>query len=139
MLSIYQHMALFSILGTTYGGDGKTTFALPDLRGKTVLGVGVVQRPGMNTTYNYTLGMTGGSQSSTIASKQTPNMTVGSVKIKADSFSASGASVVVPSEKGITAGTQSATLGGTQPHDNMQPYMGLNYIICVNGIFPPRD
>jgi len=134
-LQINQYQALFAILGTTYGGNGTTTFNLPDLRGKTALGAG--RGYGTNTT--YPLGMTGGSKTATVASSQVPMTAVGSVKIKADSFSGSGASVAVPSEAGITAGTQSGTLGGTQTHDNMQPYMGLNYIICINGLFPPRQ
>lgn len=134
-LQITQYSALYSILGITYGGNGTTTFALPDLRGKTALGVG--QGKGINTA--YTLGKTGGSAGSMIVSNQLPIIALGAVKVKADIFSSSGASVVVPSEAGITAGIQSATLGGTQTHDNMQPYMGMNYIICINGYYPSRN
>jgi microcystin-dependent protein len=103
VLSINSNQALFALIGTTYGGNGRDTFALPDLRGRVAVGFG--QGNGLS---NVNLGQQGGAES-----------------------------VATPQVQ-VQAGTGTA-VAGAQPHENRQPYLGLNYIICVQGIFPPRS
>ena len=153
ILSIAQNTALFSILGTTYGGNGQTTFALPDLRGRTPIGQG--QGPGLPSV---TLGEMAGSPTQTLTISQIPAHThAGQVQISAsnaagttttpegnyqaasstrDSLYAAAANTTMNSNAAqVTIGA----VGGNQPHDNMQPYLGLNYIIALQGLYPPRD
>jgi microcystin-dependent protein len=111
LLSISQNTALFSLLGTTYGGNGITTFALPDLQGRTPIGAG--QGPGL---VNRNLGDKPGHETTTLTVAQLP------------------AHVHTLPGGGVTGVT-----GNNQPFDNMEPSTALNYIIAVNGIFPPRD
>ncbi len=137
-LPINQNQALFSLLGTTYGGNGQTTFALPDLRGRTPIHVGS----------GHTLGERGGAQAHTLsiaelpvhthvlqassqpASTSTPNTTV----VPAQSV---GASVYASaSAPGAMAPTAIGNVGGTQAHLNMQPYLTLSFCIALQGIFP---
>jgi microcystin-dependent protein len=142
LLSIAQHTALFSILGTTYGGNGQTTFALPDLRGRVPLGAG--QGPGLST---YALGESGGVEAVTLLSTQMPPHThtlLGSSEpahlgAPENAFLAAPRQPVyardgnVPMASGVIEPT-----GGGLPHENRQPYVGLNYIIAMEGIFPSR-
>lgn len=148
LLSIAQNTALFSILGTTYGGNGQTTFALPDLRGRFPMQQG--QGPGLSPR---TLGQQGGSESVTLLSSQMPahNHTVqasaadGDVVGAADAFLASqsrGASL--SPYIGATDGTlmnpaMIGVAGGSQPHDNMPPFTCVNFIIALEGVFPSRN
>ena len=154
LLSISQNTALFSILGTTYGGDGRTTFALPDLRGRVPIGPG--QGPGLS---NHVLGERSGVESVTLTQAQMPThshwlgaTTANGTTNKPEDAVLSVAQVEV--ERGVPrdgkiystestnvvmSQTAIQTTGGSQPHTNMQPYLGLNYIICLQGIFPPRD
>jgi microcystin-dependent protein len=142
LLSIAQNTALFSLLGTTYGGNGQTTFALPDLRGRTP--IGPRQGPGLS---NRDLGQQVGEENVTLTVNQLPahnhplrgsdgavNSTkpTSAVPAKGGSYSTANPNVTMhPQAAGIS--------GGSQPHDNMQPSLGLNYIICIEGIYPSRN
>jgi microcystin-dependent protein len=146
LLSIAQNQALFSILGTTYGGDGRTTFALPDLRGRVPLHPGT--GPGLTP---YRLGQKGGQETVTLntaqipahnhdlrgspnpASAITPAGNLPGTTSRTRLYSPSSASNVDMNTDAISE------VGSNQPHENRQPYLGLNYIICLYGIFPPRN
>lgn len=153
LLSISQNTALFSLLGTTYGGNGQTTFALPDLRGRAAVGFG--QGPGLS---NYDLGEVTGSETVTLTVGQMPahSHLVGANAANATVASPSGADLAktVDSTGRTSFNTYStppmtapvtldpATIqqsGGSQPHSNIQPVLGLNYIIALQGIFPSRN
>jgi microcystin-dependent protein len=153
LLPINQNQALFAILGTTYGGDGRTTFGLPDLRDRTPLGAG--QGPGLSS---YQLGEVDGSETVTLTAAQLPQHTHA---LMADG-SVSGSGTPTGTEVfGVSKGAKpgavnvygsaananttamdpsalSAT-GGSQPHNNRQPYLGLLFIIAMQGIFPARN
>jgi microcystin-dependent protein len=155
ILSIAQNTALFSILGTTYGGNGQTTFALPDLRGRAPVSAG--QGPGLS---DYGLGQTGGFENTTLLSTQMPAHNH-SVQITAQvQVSTQSANSDEPNGAFLTttgnnfyaaAGTAGNNLGGVsasgttgisganQPISIMQPYLALNYIIALQGIFPSRN
>jgi microcystin-dependent protein len=140
ILSIAQNTALFSILGTTYGGNGQTTFALPDLRGRAALSAG--QGPGLS---NRSLGENGGAEATTLTAAEMPAHTHAQPASNADQ-STNRPGGAVPARGGVYAGEGdgsqldpvSAT-GGSQPHNNMQPYLTLNYIIALEGIYPSRN
>lgn len=112
ILSIYQNTALFSILGITYGGDGMNTFALPDLRGRVPVHVGASQGPGVDA---IRLGEAVGANS---AALQTVNV------------QAQHSDYMLPVVHGVGGSSEAAT--------TMQPSLGLNYIICLEGIFPSQ-
>ena len=152
ILSIAQNTALFSLLGTTYGGNGQTTFALPDLRGRVPIQFG--QGPGLS---NYTLGQQAGTETVTLTSNQMPqhnhlvnaNEGNGSQQAPGAGFPAAG---IVPSSgnaavsnyrnssDGTTlAPTAISIAGGSQPHNNIQPYLVINFLIALEGIFPSRN
>jgi microcystin-dependent protein len=151
ILSIAQNTALFSILGTTYGGNGMTTFALPDLRGRAPIGTG--QGPGLS---NFMLGETGGVESVTLTTGQIPahnhalNVNDGDATVHKPTNTAVIAAPVDVNGDGVNdylSTTTNATLspnsigstGGNQPHENRVPYLGVSYIICLEGIFPSRN
>lgn len=142
LLSISQNTALFSLLGTTYGGDGRTTFGLPDLRGRVPLGFG--QGPGLS---DYELGQAAGEEAVTLTTGQLPAHNHG-MQGSGSASSKSPANLVpaftsAGSSYGAGDGTQmagnfSANQGGSQAHDNMQPYLTACYCIAVEGIYPSR-
>jgi microcystin-dependent protein len=143
ILAISQNTALFSLLGTTYGGNGQTTFALPDLRSRVAVGQG--QGPGLS---NYSLGQQGGTESVTLTSQQIPphnhNVTVfsdaGDTGKPANNFLASIDNGYKASNDGTLMSPVMITGGGgSQPHPNIQPYTTLNYIIALQGVFPSRN
>ena len=152
ILSIAQNTALFSLLGTTYGGNGQTTFALPDLRGRTPIGVG--QGPGLP---NVSLGEVSGSPTHTLLITEMPahnHLIRANANNANDSLPANAylAAAVIPtdSNKSVSAynsATDNTTMnpgtvaptGGSQPFSIMQPYLGINYIIALQGIFPSRN
>ena len=155
LLPINQNQALFSILGTTYGGDGRTTFALPDLRGRVAVGEG--QGPGLS---NYSLGQRGGQQSVTITQSNMPSHThtatsvanavapAGNSNDAANNFWADDAGVssgtyhTGPASATMNAGAIATTVnpaGGGQGHENRQPHLAVNYIIALFGVFPSRN
>lgn len=138
LLPISTNTALFSILGTTYGGDGRTTFALPDLRGKAPMHAG--HGPGLS---DRRLGSKGGSESNTLNITQLPSHSHSVSLTKAQEGLASSAQNAV--EAGNAASNSaniefvSENTGGNQPVNNMQPYLAINYIIALIGIFPSRS
>ncbi len=127
LLPINQNQALFSILGTTYGGDGITTFALPDLRGRTAVHVGLT----------IALGGSGGEEAHTLTAGETPQHVVG-VDAKSTSRQPSGATPARGEQYGPTTGS-SGSVGGGQPHENLPPYGVIMYAIALTGIFPSRN
>ena len=176
LLAINSHSALFSILGTTYGGDGRTTFALPDLRGRTPVHPG--HGPGLS---DYDLGERGGTERVTLTVNQMPshshiaNVTqpaglpaagtikcggAGTLNVAKDNYPAAPPNVGL---NAVNAYTNTATTtmaadavsvdlsglpapnvtifnnGGSQYHTNIQPFLGINYIIALQGIFPSRN
>lgn len=145
LVPIAENQALFSLIGTTFGGDGQSTFALPDLRGRRALGMG--QGPGLSP---YVLGQSGG--------EEQVSLTVGQIPAHSHTFFASAAHgnslqpggnywasasqvnlystnsshvAMAPPAIGMT--------GGGQPHDNRSPYLVMNYIISLFGIFPSQN
>lgn len=134
LLSIAQNTALFSILGTTYGGDGQTTFALPDLRGRVPLQQG--QGPGLQS---YVLGQKAGTETVTLTVNEMPahnhSITVTAVPPGGTIPAVDGQLTPTP----LNAFEASGMTGGSQPHNNLQPYLALNYIIALQGIFPSRN
>ena len=149
LLPIQQNTALFSILGTTYGGNGQTTFALPDFRGRVAVGTG--SGPGLSPVQ---LGEVSGTPSVTLTTANLPahnhsmqvnNNITGMAATAAGNFlngkTESGESVAetgLSSAATLASSTIGAT-GGSQPFNNMQPYLGMNYIICLYGVFPSRN
>lgn len=157
IISIAQNTALFSILGTTYGGNGQTTFALPDFRGRIAVGTG--QGPGLS---NMTLGQMAGTPTVTLTTNNMPahnHGITGSVTMQANNDStgltddATNARLGLPTSPNIftkavdtlvpmapaVSTLQVGVNGGSQPFSIMPPYLGMNYIICMFGIFPSRD
>lgn len=147
IMPISQNTALFSLLGTTYGGNGQTTFALPDLRGRMPIGAG--QGPGLNPV---SLGETSGSETVTLITTEMPAHT------HVPQGASTGGTTTDPSGGVWSASvggrtppplyTGAANLvnmdptglaGGSQPHSNMQPYLAISFIIALQGIFPPRN
>ncbi len=140
LLSIAQNSALFSLLGTTYGGDGQTTFALPDLRGRAPLHFSPTHPEGeVAGAENVTLLQTqlpqhshavsvGASNASATASRPVGNVCAGATKYD-----------VAANAGGSLGAVTVANTGGDQPHNNMQPYLAINYIIALEGIYPSRN
>lgn len=153
LLSIANYTALFSLIGTTYGGDGQNTFGLPDLRGRKAIGVG--QGPALP---NYILGQSGGAQQTTLFATNLPAHThVSPVLTGTPQGSTNTTGVATPNNtmvpaagqaiygaaEGLAMGsysssTTSAIAGGSTPVPTLVPYMAMNYIITVEGIFPSR-
>jgi microcystin-dependent protein len=146
LLSIAQNSALFSLLGTTYGGDGRTTFALPDLRGRVALNQGT--NPSGS---NYVIGQMAGTETVTLLPTQMPshnhgatlNASNGSIDAEEPSnallaqgefYTTTGAANQVMKAGAVTT----ANAGGGAAHNNMQPFLALNYCISLQGIFPSR-
>jgi microcystin-dependent protein len=147
LLSIAQNQALFSLLGTTYGGNGQTTFALPDLRGRVPIHFG--QGPGLT---NRTLGERAGEEAHALIAGELPAHVHGA---------STGASSAAGTAGGPAGGVWAAstardnryassadtTMGGvtvtqsgsSQSHNNMQPYLALNFIIALEGLYPSRN
>ena len=140
LLSIAQNTALFSILGTTYGGNGQTTFALPDLRGRVPVSQG--QGPGLSP---YSLGEQGGVETVTLLQQQIPAHTHSQPTTNGQQTT-NRPNNALPAQGGVSA-TESdgsafhptTSVGGNQPHENRSPYLALNYIIALQGIFPSRN
>jgi microcystin-dependent protein len=155
ILPISQNTALFSLLGTTYGGDGKSTFALPNLQGSAPLQPG--QGPGLSI---YDLGETTGSETVTLITTEMPvhthffsvtsdagtvatssdaQLAMGSGGTKQNTFLADLYSPNAGSANTMMSFAAITVAGGSLPHNNMQPYLTLNFCIALQGIFPPRS
>lgn len=144
LLPIAQHTALFSLIGTTYGGDGQTTTALPDLRGRAPMHPG--NGPGLS---QRSLGERGGTDDVSLTSQQLPPHSH-AAQATADEATSVEPSNHVPArteedaygEKGRAVPMPAAALtssGGSQPHNNRQPYLALAFIIALLGIYPSRN
>jgi microcystin-dependent protein len=138
LLPINQNAALFSLLGTFYGGNGTTTFALPNLQARMPVHVG----------NGYTQGQLGGEVNHTLIVTEIPAHThaVQGVTSNASSASATGNSWAVTTQNAYAASPNTtlapaaaASAGGSQPHNNMPPYLVLNFVIALQGIFPSRN
>lgn len=142
LLPISQNTALFSLLGTMYGGDGRVTFGLPDLRGRVSLGFG--QGPGLSS---YTQGEVGGQETVVLTAGQLPphSHTVAASSASTTKSPAGAVPAVTPG--GSSYGTTTDLVmspsmigggGNSQPHENMEPYLVLNWCIALEGIYPSR-
>jgi microcystin-dependent protein len=141
---------LFSLLGTTYGGDGKSNFALPDIRGSAVMHPG--QGPGLSL---HDLGETGGSDAITLLDSELPahthamgvfnllaaNSNVPSAQVVYSKAAAGGQVYQTTTNSNLTQMSPStlAPAGGSLPHNNLMPYLTLNFCIALQGVFPPRS
>jgi microcystin-dependent protein len=143
LLSINQYQALFSILGTTYGGNGINTFALPNLQGRVAVGAG--QGPGLP---NVTLGESAGEANHTVTVTEMPmhihqaaaNSEAATAVSPQNNVWANSTTLPYSSGTGSTMNAQALTAtGSNQAHANMQPYEVLNYCIALQGIYPSRN
>lgn len=138
LMAINQNQALFSLLGTTYGGDGRITFALPNLQGRTPVSTG----------QGITLGQTAGEASHTLTVSEFPAHT--HLVQAAGTANTPAVSGNLPGGQGVAAFASASNLvamnqatlspaGSSQPHNNLQPYLVMNWIIALQGIFPSRN
>lgn len=148
ILPLSQNTALFALLGTTYGGDGKSNFALPNMQGNAPMHPG--QGPGLSL---HDLGETGGSDTVTLLESEIPSHfhavnCLGGSRVSGQVGAPAGALLAktggTPANAYGPTGSQMlndrvvSPQGGDQPHDNMQPYLTLNFCIALQGVFPPR-
>jgi len=153
LLSISQWTAVFALVGTTYGGNGQTTFGLPDFRSRLAVGTG--QGPGLS---NYVLGEMSGTENTTLLANNLPahnHLVTGNISMPANNdtqnssdptgrrlaaapaYTNGTGELVNMSPLSINLPTNNA--GGNQPFNNIQPYLAVNFIFCVEEIFPSRD
>ncbi len=139
VLPVSQNQALFNLLGTTYGGDGRVNFALPNLQGQAPIHMG----------NGHALGERGGAESVTITQSSTPththqaygSTTTGTVPTVPNNVLA-GSPALIYNQAGNLQPLQPGTIGnkgGSQPHENRQPYLVLSFCICLQGIFPSQN
>jgi len=138
LVPISQNQALYSLLGTMYGGDGRTTFGLPDLRGRTPIHVGT----------GHPQGQRSGSENVGLSVSQIPSHrhAYRATCADASSISPTGTKLAPTAERSYRASGELramhpaavANTGGGQGHNNMQPYLALNFVIALQGLFPPR-
>ena len=153
LLPISQHTALFSLIGVIYGGDGRTTFALPDLRGRTA--IGPRNGPGLSP---YQLGQKGGAERVTLTVNQIPSHshsatatlhgtgTRGNSAVPNGNIMASKPRTNVYSDAApdvtmspAAVSIANANTGGSQSHENRMPFIAINHIIAIQGVFPSRN
>jgi microcystin-dependent protein len=151
LLPISQNTALFSLVGTFYGGDGKSTFALPNLQGSAPMHWDGFQGQGPGVS-SHSVGELGGSSTVTLIQSEMPVHTHAlNTTPVASLVAVPGPTVALGRSRGLNAyqsnSTQNlatlspnaiSTAGGSQPHNNLQPYLVLNFCIALQGIFPPR-
>jgi microcystin-dependent protein len=142
-LPISENDTLFTLIGTTYGGDGQETFQLPDLQGRLPL------HAGKGSGQTYQLGEKGGVESVTLSTQQIPNHThtmLGTANPGQQSAPAgqvlartTGSDIYVADNPFVPMSNQSiSVVGGSQPHDNLQPYLCISFIISLFGVFPTQ-
>jgi microcystin-dependent protein len=148
VMSIQQNTALFSLLGTFYGGNGTSTFALPDLRGRAVQGT--------SNSSNTVIGEMDGTESVTVVLSQYPahnhsmqaSTTAGALGVPTNNFlgqvtpnaNSTGRIYAPPGAlQSLNPATLGSYAGGSQPHENRQPFLTLNYVIALQGIYPSRN
>jgi microcystin-dependent protein len=144
VLPINQNQALFSLLGTTYGGDGRTTFALPNLQGRLPLHTGTLRAGG-----NFVLGQRAGEEAHTLIVSEMPAHTHPAVASSNPADQTSPANnywavsqsytAYAPSPNETMAPNAVGLAGGSQPVPNLSPYLVLNFVIAIVGIYPSRD
>ena len=149
LISVSQYSALFALLGTIYGGDGVTTFALPDLRCRVPMGMGNGQ--GLSP---HTIGEKGGVENVILSGSQIPahsHQMMGSADAQSTGNVADNSLGSVPrgvtqgniyapgATKQVTMGSSTSVVGSNQAHTNMQPYLGMNYCIALTGEWPSRE
>lgn len=142
IMSIAQNTALFSLLGTTYGGNGQTTFALPDLRGRVPMHPG--SGPGLTPR---SLGEQSGSETVTLQTTQIPahnhllnaNNAAANDTIPNGAFFSEGSIYTTNAANAQLNPAAISNTGGSQPHNNIQPFLCVNFIIATQGIFPSRN
>jgi microcystin-dependent protein len=143
LLPISQNTALFSLIGTTYGGDGRTTTALPNLQGRAPMHPG--RGPGLTSRR---LGERGGVETITLSQAQMPNHThqfVGSDEDAdrnspaASRYLAEGEQIYGPASNLTAMGDALQNVGGSQAHNNLQPFLAINFIIALQGLYPSRS
>ena len=145
LLPLSQNTALFSLLGTTYGGNGKSNFALPDLQGRAPMHPG--QGPGLSL---HDLGETGGSETVTLLESEIPShshalranvIDTADTNIPSPNASfalSSGGGLYQAASTGALSDQALAPVGGDLPHNNLQPYLTFYFCIALQGVFPPR-
>jgi microcystin-dependent protein len=145
LLSISEYTPLYTLIGTTYGGDGQVTFAAPDLRSRVPIHFG--QGVGLS---NRVQGEMAGAETVTLISSQLPNHThtvgvtsaAGSTGVPSSTVTLGVAPLNVYSPQAANVALHPQTInnvGGNQPHENRQPYLAMNYVIALEGIFPSRS
>jgi microcystin-dependent protein len=142
LLAISQNEVLFNLIGTTYGGDGQNTFALPDLRGRTPIHMGT------GGGQSYVQGQQGGVENVTLTTAQLPvhnhPFTVqggggGSLTPSANFLAGSALGQYAPSPGTATSGNVLGAAGGSQPHNNLMPYATVSFIIALFGVYPSQS
>jgi microcystin-dependent protein len=147
LLPISQHSALFSLLGTTYGGDGRTTFGLPDLRGRASFQFG--QGPGLS---NHPIGQKGGAETVTLTAATMPTHThvvtlkgtdAAASQSKPENNHLASGNIYAPAGGGLVSlagdASTAAETGGNGAHQNMPPFLAINFCIALEGVFPSRN
>ena len=157
LLPISQNDALFALIGTTYGGDGQVTFGLPDMRGRVLIGQGT--GPSLSS---YVVGQESGTETVTITSNTMPTHSHSTIAYNTPATSSGPAGLVMAKTPPQVPGSPQNSLwylnpavgapiattlpadtlsnsGGSQPHDNLAPFLALNYIIALEGVFPSRN
>jgi microcystin-dependent protein len=145
IMQIADNDALFSLIGTTYGGDGQTTFALPDLRGRVPIHMG--QAPGLSS---YPIGQMGGAEQITLTTQQVPSHTHPFGATTATGAQQNPGNNLLANSQGPAPYIEQdpdnnlnpnmlSKFGGSQGHENRQPYQGINFVICLEGVYPSRS
>jgi microcystin-dependent protein len=138
LLPISEYDTLFNLIGTTYGGDGQSTFALPDLRGRFPVDMGS----------SFTLAQTGGAETVAVITGQIPahthpvvaTMNTNTASLPGGNFLASGPDIYDQNVAGSsTMAPAISSTGGSQPHDNFQPYLCVNFILSLYGVYPSQS
>ena len=150
LMSIAENDTLYNLIGTTYGGDGQNTFGIPDLRGR------VVTHWGASQGETYVIGQQGGVETVTLTTSQIPQHThpVAATTATGDTGAPTASTMLATGGPGgstlypygtyggnqvVTSGASTLSSGGSQPHENMQPYLAVNFIISLYGIYPSQN